>query len=328
MGEKTVSIVFVNYKTPELLHNAIASVVKYTEGCSYEIIVVDNHSEDNSKALIKSSFPNVRWFDMGYNSGFARGNNYGIQQALNDYVLMINSDTLLGGDVISLSLSKYQSLEKEFNIGLLGCAIQSFDGRVLPSVHSHFHGISDLWKKNALAIKLLKSNKPPVTYNDEWYSKSYKAQHLSGAFLMFNKAKLNTKETLLDEDFFLYAEDVEWCYRLNKLGFEHYYYADAQIRHKDSASSTNSEQKILQITLSRWLFVFKARGHLYYYIYILLLFINLYLDKVLHNRKGRTTKGEFENESILQLLQKYWFAIPVKYKRATSSAKSFLKYVE
>lgn len=328
MGEKAISIVFVNYKTPELLHNAIASVVRYTEGCSYEIIVVDNHSEDNSKTLIKSSFPTVRWFDMGYNSGFARGNNFGIQQALNEYVLMINSDTLLDADMISACLSKYQSLEKEFNVGLLGCTIQSFDGKILPSVHSHFHGIRDLWRKNAVAIKLFKSNRRTVTYNEEWYSKSHKAQHLSGAFLLFNKAKLNKKETRLDEDFFLYAEDVEWCYRLNKLGFENYYYADAQIRHKDSASSSSSERKVLQITLSRWLFVFKARGYLYYFVYILLLFINLYLDKILHNRKLRTTRREFESESILLLLRKYWFTIPAKYKRATSSAKSFLKYVE
>lgn len=325
MERKSISIVYVNYKTPELLRASIASVVEHTKDCAYEIIVVDNHSEDDSKQQIINAFPLVTWFDVDYNSGFARGNNAGIALAKNEYVLIINSDTFLQEDTVSKCLLKYHALEGEFDIGLLGCNIRSFEGKVLPSVHSSFNGIKNLWNKNALAIKFLGA-KPPIPYTNDWYTTSHKAAHLSGAFLLFNKQKLNAKGKLLDEDFFLYAEDVEWCYRLNKLGFEHYYYAATQINHKDSASSTDNERKKLQIVLSRLLYIFKTRGSFYYFLYTALLFFNLRLDKLLHTRTTKNIEKIFEGDGELKILVEYWLKIPFHYSRTTSSAKVFLKY--
>ncbi|MCS6818836.1 MAG: glycosyltransferase, partial [Chitinophagales bacterium] len=272
-----ISIVFVHYKTPQLLLNAIDSVVEYTKGCNYEIIVVDNYSQDDSQKMITDKHPHVRWFSHSYNAGFARGNNLGISLAKFDYVLIINSDILLREDAISKSFEKYCELEKIYPIGLFGCKIISFEGQTLPSVHNHHTTIFSLLKKNAFWIKLFgeKSNR---IYNASWYNTNHFAEHLSGAFLLFNKKRLNQKDLLLDEDFFLYYEDVEWCLRLYKKGFRHFYFAETYILHKDSGSTTVNIIKQRQILVSELLFIYKCYPRWYFILYYHLMIFNLNLD--------------------------------------------------
>ncbi len=219
MAEVELSIVLVNYKTPDLLRQCLASVFKHTQTV-FEVIVVDNNSADNSEQLIKAEFPNVRWISKSYNSGFARGNNEGIKAAGGRYVLLLNSDALLEEDAITASLTKYKALEGQHKLGLLGCKICSFSGSILPSVHERFMGLKDLLRANAIFIYLFRDKARQQSYHESWYLTSHFAAHISGAFMLFNKSRLNSPQYWLDEDFFLYAEDVEWCGRLKKMGFE------------------------------------------------------------------------------------------------------------
>jgi GT2 family glycosyltransferase len=126
-----VSIVIVNYKTPDLLKACVQSIVSQTRDLSYEIIIVDNHSEDESEYLIKSIYPEVRWINSGYNAGFARANNLGIRNASGDYVLLLNSDTIVNEKTIINTYNDYVALEKTGEkIGFLACQLIDLGGNI------------------------------------------------------------------------------------------------------------------------------------------------------------------------------------------------------
>src|SRR5579862_7635669 len=92
---KELSIIIVNYKTPGLVTDCIETIYRETTGISYEVIVVDNASGDDSRQRIMGAFPDVRWIQMEYNAGFARANNMAIRQSSGASVLLLNSDTLI-----------------------------------------------------------------------------------------------------------------------------------------------------------------------------------------------------------------------------------------
>ena len=90
-----VSVIIVNYKTPELILDCLYTIYEQTKVVSFEVIIVDNDSQDNSQFVIQNQYPDVQWIQMNYNSGFARANNAGIKAAAGEYVLLLNSDTLI-----------------------------------------------------------------------------------------------------------------------------------------------------------------------------------------------------------------------------------------
>lgn len=326
-----VSIILVNYKTPGLLAQCLKSIYEHTKSCTFEIIVVDNGSEDGSEEIVHPCFPDVRWINMGYNSGFARGNNRGIEEAKANYVLLLNSDSMLDQDAISKSFEKFLSLEKEGKTGLLNCKLISFEGNILPGVHAHFPGVKSLLLSNAMVIYLLRGNYSKHTYNAHWYESNHTAAHISGAFMLFNRNVLHSKSDWLDEDYFLYFEDVDWCYRLKKKGLECYFYADTYVLHKDSGSNLDNEWKQLQIFVSRLLFMYKSYGSTYLKLYTAIYRFNAWLDDWFYKRKsGGHSSDEIKmaewRQKCLRALSIYTPVILNEYSRKSGSGKKFLRY--
>ena len=104
-----LSVILVNYKSPQLVLDCIESIYRETKTISFEIIVVDNFSEDNSGELILQKFASVIWIPMSYNAGFARANNRGIQAAKGDYVLVLNTDTIIQENALDKVLTLFRS---------------------------------------------------------------------------------------------------------------------------------------------------------------------------------------------------------------------------
>ena len=102
-----LSIIIVNYKSGALILDAIRTVIEQTTAITYEIIVVDNHSQDNSQQLITQQYPQVRWVQMDYNAGFARANNAGMRIALGDMLLLLNPDTLVLDHALDASVQRF-----------------------------------------------------------------------------------------------------------------------------------------------------------------------------------------------------------------------------
>ena len=178
--------------------------------------MVDNDSKDDSKILITKSFPQVQWLQMGYNAGFARANNFGINSAKGDAVLLLNPDTIVMDNAIERC---YKQFVKN---AYPACGVQLLNADLSPQISGNYFmkgGLNHLlplpyWGKVlrtiAFSFNAKKTNiadAKDVTEVD-W---------ISGAFLMVKKTAIK-KIGLMDEDFFLYAEEVEWCARLRNLG--------------------------------------------------------------------------------------------------------------
>lgn len=181
-----------------------------------EVIVVDNDSRDESRKLVLNQFPQVKWIDMGYNSGFARANNEGIRQSTGEIVLLLNSDTLIEGDAITgcwrdLKASPY-----------VAAGVQLLNADRTPQISGNY------FMKGGLNYLL------PLPYLGAWVKKAgrffrvsapnvpdasalVEVDWINGAFLMVKRSAFELAG-LMDEDFFLYAEEAEWCGRLRKFG--------------------------------------------------------------------------------------------------------------
>lgn len=211
-----LSIIIINYKSAGLLADCLHTVYKQTAGLDFEVIVVDNFSNDDSERLVTTAFPLVTWIQMPYNAGFARANNAGIRAATGQAVLLLNPDTLI---LDNATRDCYWSLQQS-NYVAAGVQLLNPDGS--PQISGNYAmrgGLNYLLPLPYLGnfIKLLgnflKVDKPNVPNA----SQTVEVDWINGAFLMVQRAALE-KAGLLDEDFFLYAEEAEWCSRLKKTG--------------------------------------------------------------------------------------------------------------
>ena len=210
-----LSIIIVNYKTPGLLLDCLRSL-KNPISPELEIIVVDNDSGDGSDKLLQMHFPQVRYEQMGYNAGFARANNHGIRIAMGETVLLLNSDTL---EIDNAILNCYHALASS---GYIAAGVQLLNADGSPQISGNYvmtGGLNHLLPLPYLgqflgwiakSANAQKTNVPDtnITTEVDW---------INGAFLMVKRSAFE-KAGLLDEDFFLYYEESEWCYRLSKVG--------------------------------------------------------------------------------------------------------------
>lgn len=229
-----VSIIIVNYKTPELCINAVNSIFEKTEGISYEIVIVDNASGDGSLGKIGSVFGDkVRYIQSDTNLGFGKANNLGIKQSIGEFVFLLNSDTLLRNNAIKILYDQISSDEK---IGVVGGNL--FYENNLP-VHSYSLKIPSL--KTEKVGSLIKKVIHKLRYAKD--NKNFNATgkpmcidgFVSGADMMIRRAALE-QSGLFDPDFFMYSEEVELTYRIKKCGYTVWSVPSAEITHLEHAS--------------------------------------------------------------------------------------------
>jgi GT2 family glycosyltransferase len=293
-----LSIIIVNYRSAAYILNCIQSAWQFDSVNHFEWIVVDNASGDNSKEEICNAFPFVKWIDMGYNAGFARANNEGMRQSSGDVYLLLNPDTLILNNAIEKSFQKFIASNN------IACGVQLlYEDHSIQISGSYFMkgGINHLlpipyWGSFLKIIaKGLNTRKPGV----EHVSEAVKVDWISGAYLMVKKDSVQ-KAGMLDEDFFLYAEEVEWCSRLGKFG-DLVLYGDIQIIHllgesiKDSTGTDDKtyanlfDKKGLQLIVSNHVRIRKQYGVgwflfqlLNYSFGVIVFFLGSTLDHLIH----------------------------------------------
>jgi GT2 family glycosyltransferase len=268
-----VSIIIINYNTAELTSNCIKSVMAYTKGIDYEIILVDNASTETDADAFTREFPTIQLVKSKVNGGFAYGNNLGIEKATGDYILLLNSDTILQKDSITKAVSCFT---QHPDVGVVGCRMTFPDGKVQYSARK-FRSISwellDLFrfvpylmsysKRSALMLGKYFLHDEPV-YCD-W---------LNGAFFLFPKKIVQQLPgNKLDDRFFMYGEDQLWCEQIKKLGYRNLFYPGTTIIHINSGSTDLSKQLKLRNTMMKHeLEIMKLRkgGGLYYFLFKLI----------------------------------------------------------
>ncbi len=194
----------------------LQSAFRFSSANNFEWLVVDNDSQDDSKQVITSQYPAVKWIDMGYNAGFARANNAGMKAARGDTYLLLNPDTLIIDDSIDQCYLRLKSSN------CIAAATQLLNADGSPQITGNFFmtgGLNHLLPLPYLG-KLLRTialSGGAKKTNIQQAGKASSVDWINGAFIMVKKDAV-VKAGMLDEDFFLYAEEIEWCSRLKKQG--------------------------------------------------------------------------------------------------------------
>jgi GT2 family glycosyltransferase len=235
MSQSKLSIVIVNWKTPLLLARCLKSIEKDSGFSQFTLYVVDNNSQDQSVSLLEKDFPYVKLQVNQSNLGFSRACNQVIPKVESEYVLLLNPDTVVEGDAIS-KLTHFMDAHPD--CGAVGPKVLNPDGslqlacrRSFPSPSAAFFRLtylSRIFPKNALFSKY------NMTYEDP--DACTEVDALSGSCMMVRKKAVD-QIGLLDEEIFMFGEDIDWCWRIKEASWKIFYLPDAVVWHAHGASS-------------------------------------------------------------------------------------------
>ena len=247
-----LTIVIVSYNVCYYLEQCIVSVLKATEGIEREIYVVDNDSSDDTVAYINERFgQQITMIESQRNLGFARANNIAIRQTDSEYVLLLNPDTFVGEDCIRQVLAFMDSHPK---CGGAGVMMHNIDGSV---ARESRRGLPTPWVS---LLKMLGNSKRYYMSHLPW-DEPVKIEVMSGAFCILRRATLN-QVGFLDEDFFMYGEDIDLSYRVAKGGFENWYVPARIVHYKGESTKKTSFRYVHVFYQAMTIFFRKHYGHL------------------------------------------------------------------
>lgn len=257
---KKLSIIIVNYNVKYYLEQCLVSVQKAIGNIDAEVFVVDNHSNDGSVAYLEHRFPDVSFVSINHNLGFARANNIGIRESEGEYVLLLNPDTFVGEIVLKECVD---FMDNHPNAGACGVQMLQANGK---HANESRRGVPDpmtaFYKMSGLCAHFPDNPRFGHYYmgNIPWNSPS-KIEIVSGAFCMIRRKALD-KVGLLDEDFFMYGEDIDLCYRILKGGFENWYLPCRILHYKGESTHKGSFRYVHVFYDAMLIFFRKHYGHL------------------------------------------------------------------
>lgn len=209
-----LSIVVISFNTLEMTKACLFSVFENLDGLSAQVIVVDNNSHDGSAEMVRSQFPTAQLITNSDNRGFAAANNQGFQIAGGRYVLLLNSDTVVLGDVLRQSV---EYLRNHPDAGAMGCRVLNADMSMQPTCS----GYPSLLRLLFMTICLDRLSGP----FDRYLLRSWKrdterdVEVISGCYLLVRREVIEQVGGL-DEDFFFFGEETDWCLRMRKVGWK------------------------------------------------------------------------------------------------------------
>ncbi|GAB4367454.1 MAG: hypothetical protein Kow0042_08030 [Calditrichia bacterium] len=306
---KDVSIIIVNYNTKEFLEKAVYSIIENTLDISYEIILIDNASLDGSfdftqKLQDKDEFKIIK---LDKNVGFAKANNIAATYAEGKYILLLNPDTLLFENTIKKVLDFRVSLSKP---AIIGIKLLNPDGSFQPC-RSQFPKIYNFLVQAFFLNSIFKKSKYFDRVNYGWQDPeviSY-VDSVKGAFL-FVDTPIWKELKGFDEDYFVYTEEVDFCFRAKKKGIDVIYYPETAIIHFGGESmDLNRLETYIEMQKTILLFLKKNRGKIYSSIFRFVLALSAF-NRILLNfllQFFKKPKSYFDNKWRLYLYTFIWF---------------------
>ena len=246
-----LSVVIVSYNVRSYLEQCLQSVQKALEGIEGEVFVVDNHSDDDSVETVRNHYPWVTLIENQENLGFAKANNQAIRQSQAEYVLLLNPDTVVAEDTLRGGLTFMDEHPKAGGAGVMMCYE---DGSRAPESR---RALPTPW---VAALKMLGFTKRYYMSHLPW-DQPCRIEVVSGAFCLLRHEALKTVG-LLDEDFFMYGEDIDLSFRLLKGGWENWYLPYSIIHYK-GRSTQKSDYRYVHVFYQAMLIFFqKHYSHL------------------------------------------------------------------
>jgi len=263
-----LSIVIVNWNTKEYLLRCLGSIFKLGQRMNWEVIVIDNGSQDGSGMEVKKSFPFVHLVENEKNLGFAKAANQGLQKASGRYALLLNPDTQVKGEAIEQLRS---FMETHLEAGVAGPQLLNSDGSKQNSIANYPSLATELLNKSLL--RWLFPKKFPGKERD--YSEPVEVDSVIGACMIVRRDAID-QVGLLDEDYFLFLEETDWCYRMAKVGWKIYHVPQAEVDHfQGKSAETVKKRARVEFYRSRYHFFKKNRGSLQWFILLCGLMIRL-----------------------------------------------------
>lgn len=250
-----VSIIIVNWNTIDLLRDCLTSVYECAGDVDYEIIVVDNASIDGSVEMVKKNFKDVILIENTENRGFAAANNQGIAVAKGRYVLLLNSDTIVLDNSIANTV---RFADKNPQTAVTGCQVLNLDGTIQRTCFK-FPSILNMLLSSTYLYKLFPKNKFFGREQMTWWDRSDVRQVdvVTGCFMLVRREAIE-QVGMMDERFFMYGEETDWCYRFWKSGWKIMFAPVGRIIHFGGQSAAKRPvAMIIQLRLSILKFINK-----------------------------------------------------------------------
>lgn len=300
-----LSVIIVNYNVKYFLEHCLHSVQKAVQNIEAEIIVVDNNSSDGSVEYLKERFAEVVFMENRENLGFGRANNRGLEQCSGDYILFLNPDTIVSEDSFQKCIDVFES---DPSVGAIGVRMVDGSGvflkeskRAFPSPTNSLYklfGLSSLFPRSAVFSEYHLGNL------DE--HANHEVDVLSGAFMMVRKKVLD-KTGGFDKTFFMYGEDIDLSYRIQKAGYKNYYLADTTIIHfKGESTNKGSLNYVKMFYQAMAIFVKKHYGGAKRGLFVFLLQFGIWLRALLSVFSGFVRKTGLVVMDAALFLSSFW----------------------
>lgn len=267
------SIVIVNYNTRELLAVCLESLFSVVSGISFEVWVVDNDSSDGSADMVENSFPQVHCIRNSANLGFARANNQAMRQVAGRYLVLLNSDTI----VLPLALETIISfMDKQYDVGVCGGQLLNRDGSRQNSIANIPTLATELLNKSLLR-RLFPDRYPG---KERCFEAPLEVESIIGACMVVSRAAIEDVG-MLDERYFFFFEETDWCLSMKQAGWKVFFHPDAKIVHVQGASAKKIHIPArIEYWKSRYLFFEKHLSAFYFLFLKVGLLVRLLLSLV------------------------------------------------
>lgn len=266
-----LSIVIVNWNTRDLLRRCLESIAEFPPSLTYEVIVVDNASSDDSASMVRECFPHVTLIANAENLGYAEGNNQGIATSSGDYILLLNPDIEVKAGALDAMVAFCKAHPKA---AAAGCRLVGKDGTVQQSCRSFPYPLGVMFEYTKLSRLFPKSRlfgSYRMTYFD--YCHEAEVDQPMGSCLMLSRKAIDDVG-MFDKEFPIFFNDVDWCYRAKQKGWLVYFTPEAEVVHVGGASTGQVRPQMIREShramLKFYAKHFKARMPLFLYWFIAL----------------------------------------------------------
>ncbi len=255
-----LSVIIVNYNTRDVTSKAVQSVLDHCGGLNLEVIVVDNDSSDDSVTALRTAFPEATILAAGHNGGYAWGNNIGIRQARGRYLLILNPDAQVYDGTLERAVSY---LENNPDIGILGGHVSLENGAQQPTLFRQV-SLSSLFWNILVPNRIIRKTR---MFGDQRYASRARdtvqdVDVVAGCFMMVPRTVIDAVGVMNDR-FFMYSEESEWCWRVRQAGLKVRYNPDIRLLHYGAVSTgQTSPWKSVEIARGHILFLRFSRGPL------------------------------------------------------------------
>lgn len=269
-----LSIIIVNWNTKEYLLRCLGSIFKMGERMDWEVIVIDNGSQDGSGIEVKNAFPLAHLIQNEKNMGFAKAVNQGLQKASGRYILLLNPDTEVKPETMERLVS---FMNAHSNVGIVGAQLLNPDGSKQNSIANFPSLTTELLNKSLL--RRLFPKKFPGKEKD--YPEPIEVDSVIGACMMVRRDILD-QVGLLDEEYFLFLEETDWCYRIKRAGWKIYHVPQAEVYHFQGKSAEKDKKRArIEYYYSRYHFLKKNRGNFQWFLLLIGGFIRLGIELIM-----------------------------------------------